>query len=126
MTWAHSRDDSGSGEARFRHRAGWPLSLIRDPSAVAPTATSLCCRQGRVVGGVDADREPVHGVAGPRRAVELLNQLGHPVPEPRGLVLRDARMPNEAPERSVLERRRGLACSHLEVIEVARQLSAGG
>lgn len=56
-----------------------------------------------MVGGIDADRESVHGLARPRKPVELRDQLRHPLPELRRLRLRDAGVPDEAPQLPVPE-----------------------
>ena len=93
-------------------------------SELVSTPLVAGARQGRLVGGVDAQGEPVHGLARPGKAVELRHQVRHSLPELGRLRLRDAGVPDEAPELSVLEGRHRLAGGDLEVVEVPRQFVA--
>src|SRR5690348_2712890 len=84
----------------------------------------MLLREGGLIGRVDADRESVRGLTGARELVELGHELGHALPELRGLLLRETGMPDEAPQLPVEKRLRRLAGGDLEVVEVARQLVA--
>src|SRR6266508_1305163 len=75
-----------------------------------------------MVGGIDADREAIHGLAHPRKLVELRHQLRHTLPEVRRLCLRDAGVPDEAPQLPVTVGPGRLASGDFEVVEVPRQL----
>src|SRR5262249_45432022 len=81
-------------------------------------------RQCRMVGGIDADGEAVHGLAGPGKLVELRHQLRHPLPELRRLRLCDAGVADEAPQLPVAVGPDRLPCGDLEVVEVPRQVVA--
>ena len=58
-----------------------------------------------MVSGIDTDRESIHGLARPRKLVELCHQIRHPLPELRRLRLRDAGVSDEAPQLPVSVRR---------------------
>ncbi len=57
-----------------------------------------------MVGGIDADREPVDGLARPRKLIELRHQLRHPLPERRRLLFRDPGVADETPQLPVAVR----------------------
>src|SRR5439155_14843167 len=77
-----------------------------------------------MVGGIDADRESIHGLARPRKLVELRHELRHPFPELRRLRLRDAGVPDETPQLPVTVGPGRLPSGDLEVVEVPRQVVA--
>src|SRR5262249_54643981 len=81
---------------------------------------------GLRVGGIDTARKSVHGLAGPRKPVELRHPLRHPIPELRSLRVRDAGVPDETPQLPVPVGGSGLPSGDLEVVEVPRHLLAPG
>jgi hypothetical protein len=68
-----------------------------------------------MIGGIDTDREAIHGLARPRKLVELRHQLRHTLPELRSLRLRDAGVPDEAPQLPVTAHQSRLG-KHLDVV----------
>src|SRR3954452_16233259 len=74
-----------------------------------------------MVSGIDADRESVHRVAGSRKPVEFLDEVGDPLPELRRLHVGNARMPDESPQLPIAVCGDRLSGRDLEVVEVPRR-----
>lgn len=101
-----------------------PSACVADAGHLRTEAdgSGLSWKRG-MVSRIDAHGEAIGGLARARQRVELGDEYGHPVPELPGLLRGYPGMADEAPERAVHKRPRGLASCNLEIVEVARHLA---